>query len=294
MVNGPIDLAVRQRVCLRYRREIERLLAREHVDAIHFHGIDFHDYLPIGDVPALATLHLPPAWYPPVVFAIARPNTFLNCVSAAQRRTCPPCSAMFETIENGVPVEALSFRCKRRSFVVAMGRICPEKNLHVALDAARLAGVDAVLAGQVFPYESHERYFRDEIAPRLDARRRFVGPATFARKRRLLSAARCLLLPTIAPETSSLIAMESLACGTPVVAFRSGALPELIEPGVTGFLVTDAREMADAIAACEAIDRDTCRGVARARFDVDQMTGRYLDAYQRLAQLPRLGRRAIA
>ena len=141
-----------------------------------------------------------------------------------------------------------------------------------------------LLGGQVFPYEEHQRYFREALVPRLDARRRFLGPLAFARKRRLLSAARCLLLPTLAPETSSLVAMEALASGTPVVAFASGALPEIVEHGVTGFLVRTTHEMADAIAACDALDPEVCRAVARERFPVRRMVDRYFDAYQQLAR----------
>ncbi|MFL6693116.1 MAG: glycosyltransferase, partial [Ramlibacter sp.] len=136
---------------------------------------------------------------------------------------------------------------------------------------------------QVFAHQEHQQYFRQTLVPKLDARRRFLGPLSFARKRRLLNAARCLLLPTLAPETSSLVAMEALAAGTPVVAFSSGALPDIVEEGVTGFLVRTTHEMADAIAACDALDPDTCRAAARERFSVKRMVDRYFDAYHQLA-----------
>jgi glycosyltransferase involved in cell wall biosynthesis len=104
----------------------------------------------------------------------------------------------------------------------------------------------------------------------------------FARKRRLLSAARCLLVPSLAPETSSLVAMEALACGTPVVAFASGALAEIVEPGVTGFLAGSVDEMAEAIRRCGQIDPSACRRVARERFSLREMTDAYLSLYSRL------------
>ena len=116
----------------------------------------------------------------------------------------------------------------------------------------------------------------------LDTHRRFLGPLGFARKRRLLSGARCLLVPSTAPETSSLVAMEALACGTPVVAFPSGALADLVEDGRTGFLVSSVAEMADAIAAAGQIDADTCRRTARERFDQAGMVARYLATYRQL------------
>ena len=95
---------------------------------------------------------------------------------------------------------------------------------------------------------------------------RHLGPVGFARKRRLLSAARCLLVPSMAPETSSLVAMEALACGTPVIAYRAGALAEIVEHGRTGFLVESTEAMADAIGRAGTIDPETCRRAARARF----------------------------
>jgi glycosyltransferase involved in cell wall biosynthesis len=139
-----------------------------------------------------------------------------------------------------------------------------------------------LLAGAVHPYETHRRYFREEIIPRLDRDRRFIGPARFERKRELLAGARCLLAPSLAPETSSLVAMEAMACGTPVVAFPSGALADIVEHGVTGYLVHDEREMADAIDAADSIDPETCRRVARERFRAERMADRYLAMYEQV------------
>lgn len=283
-IDGPITDDVRRHAWATHRRLIAQALAAEPVDVVHMHGIDFASYLPEPcGVPVLATLHLPPAWYPPQAFAAQRPDVFLHCVSASQQRACPPGARLLPPIPNGVPVDTLAARCRKRRFALALGRICPEKNQHVALEAGRRAGMPVVLAGQVFPYEAHERYFREQVAPLLDAQRRFIGPLSFARKRRLLCAAQCVLLPSLAPETSSLVAMEALACGTPVIAFASGALPEIVDHGRTGFIVRDAGEMADAIAACASIDPQECRSAARERFALEPMTRRYLATYRELA-----------
>ncbi|MCU6550980.1 glycosyltransferase, partial [Klebsiella pneumoniae] len=181
------------------------------------------------------------SWYPPEIFDLKRPQTYLHCVSAAQHRACPAHASLRPVIENGVPLETFATRHGKRRFVMALGRICREKGFHLALDAARAADWPLLLAGQVFPYAAHQDYFDRWIVPRLDAQRRFLGPVGRVRKRRLLSAARALLIPSLAPETSSLVAMEALACGTPVIGFRTGALPDLIEPGVTGFIVDNER-----------------------------------------------------
>ena len=121
--------------------------------------------------------------------------------------------------------------------------------------------------------------------PRLDRRRRYLGPVGFIRKRRLLAAARCLLVPSLVAETSSLVAMEAAACGTPVIAFRSGALPEVVEDGRTGFLVDDVDGMAEAIRRVDRIDPAACREAARRRFSNRRMAAAYLDRYQMLARV---------
>jgi glycosyltransferase involved in cell wall biosynthesis len=281
---GEIDEGQRRRSWAAHGEAIARVLASQHVDVVHLHGIDFDAYLPPPErsVPKLVTLHLPPGWYPPQVFR-TRDDVHLHCVSASQHRECPEGARLLPPITNGVPVQALDCRIAKRPFAVALGRICPEKNLHAALQAGRLASVPVLLAGEVFPYAVHQSYFRRAVLPLLDAWRRFLGPVGFRRKRRLLAAARCLLLPSLAPETSSLVAMEALACGTPVVAYPSGALPDIVEHGRTGFLVRSPGEMADAIAACDTLEPDHCRSAARQRFSADTTIRRYLDVYRQLA-----------
>src|SRR5690606_37412298 len=113
--------------------------------------------------------------------------------------------------------------------------------------------------GAVFGYLEHQRYFFEEIKPRLDPKRRFIGPVDTRRKARLLSGARCVLIPSVVPETSSLAAMEALSYGTPVIAFDTRALCEVVDHGRTGYLVRDADEMAKAIREIGRIDRETCR-----------------------------------
>ncbi len=282
--HGPLDAAACAAAHEAHRQVIAQALERWPVDLIHLHGVDFHAYLPPPGPPTLATLHLPLAWYPEAVLRPDRPATWLHAVSAAQRAGGPDGLDLLPDIPNGVDIEALAARHARRGFALALGRICPEKGFHLALKAARQIGASLLLAGTVFRYEAHERYFAHEIAPRLDRWRRFIGPIGFARKRRLLSAARCLLVPSLVAETGSLVAMEALACGTPVIAFPNGALADVVEHGRTGFLVRDTREMAGAIAAAGDIDPEACRAAARARFSAERMAERYLALYHDLAR----------
>jgi glycosyltransferase involved in cell wall biosynthesis len=285
---GVLDEAARARAQRDAARAVAEGLRAERVDAVHLHGVDFHAYLPPPGPPALVTLHLPPSWYPAEALRPSRPGTWLHGVSASQHAALLEARAgpLLPPVPNGVPVGALGgARHARRSFALALGRVCPEKGQHLALRAARAAGVPLLIGGAVYPYEAHERYFAEEVAPLLDRRRRFLGPVGFARKRRLLAAARCVLVPSTAPETSSLVAMEAAACGTPVVAFPSGALPEVVEHGRTGFLVPpDAAAMAEAIGRVGALPGPAAiRRVARDRFSDARMAGEYLALFRRLA-----------
>jgi len=284
---GALDDAARAKAQADTARAVAEALRAERVDALHLHGIDFHAYLPPRGPPALVTLHLPASWYPAEALRPSRPATWLHGVSASQHAALLDARAepLLPPVPNGVPVEALgAARHARRPFALALGRVCPEKGQHLALEAARAAGVPLLIGGAVYPYEAHERYFAREVSPLLDRRRRFLGPVGFARKRRLLAAARCVLVPSTAPETSSLVAMEAAACGTPVVAFPSGALPEVVEHGRTGFLVPDAAAMAEAIGRVGALlDPEGIRRAARERFSEARMAGEYLALYRRLA-----------
>ncbi len=279
---GSIDEPARLLAWQSHRKAISYSLQRWPIDLVHMHGLDFDQYLPPPGIPVLVTLHLPCGWYSREAFSGGRPRTYFNCVSSAQRETCPEIPGLLPEIENGVAVDQLAAGIRKRNFVFSLGRICPEKGFHIAAEAARIAGVPLVIAGEVFPYEEHRNYFRREIQPRLGKDVKFLGPVGFRRKKNLLSGARCLLAPSLAPETSSLVAMEALACGTPVVAYPHGALARIVEHGKTGFLVRSPAEMAEAIHECGRLDPGLCRRVARARFSADRMVASYLEVYRRI------------
>ncbi|RDI60019.1 glycosyltransferase [Microvirga subterranea] len=279
---GQLDADKQREMHRRQRAAIQETLARCPVDLIHMHGIDFHAYLPPPGPPTLITLHMPPNWYPRQALFPSRPDTWFNTVSHDQHLHCPKSRTLLGPIENGVPVDALQASCPKQEFLLSLGRICPEKGQHLAIEASRMAGVPLVIAGEVFPYERHQTYLEEQILPRLDEQRRYIGPADFLRKTLLLTAARCLLLTSLVPETSSLVAREALACGTPVIAFDRGALPEAIEHGRTGFLVSDVDDMASAIQHVGMIDPAVCCQAARDHFSEDIMSARYLEIYHRL------------
>jgi glycosyltransferase involved in cell wall biosynthesis len=215
------------------------------------------------------------------------PNVQLQCVSETQRRSCAPELRDIPVIANGVDIPPHVE--KSRGFAIVLGRICPEKNQHAALEAGHRANFPVLLGGQVFPWRNHLAYFREKVEPLLQAngsciQHKFCGPLPPERKHRLLAQARCLLHPTLAPETSSLVAMEALAAGTPVIAFPSGALPEIVDDGVTGFLVQNIDEMAEAIRRVDTIRPCVCREAARCRFSRARMVHQYFELYESLVQ----------
>ncbi len=282
---GPaaFDAAAREEANARQAAVLRDTLARVRADVVHLHSVDFPALVSAcGRTPTLATLHLPLDHYPEAALA---PGTapLLQFVSESQRRAAPPALRANPVVANGVELDGFHPRRRRRPFALALGRICPEKRFDRALRAAARARVPLLLGGRVFPYHEHERHFAREIVPLLGPCARFLGPVGLARKRRLLAAARCLVVPSAVAETSSLVTMEALASGTPVVAWRSGALPDLVEQGRTGFLVESEAELAEALADASRLDGRTCRTVAERRFSAGRMADEYLGLYHRLA-----------
>jgi glycosyltransferase involved in cell wall biosynthesis len=278
----PLDCAATAWAWEQQRQSIGRVVTEFPIDVIHMHGIDFHRYLAPTHVPTLVTLHLPPSWYPENVFQGSHSDARLVCVSRSQAAQCPPEAEIYAIVENGVPLGVFSLT-EKQDYVVALGRICPEKGFHLALDAATQAGLPLILAGMVFGYSAHEQYWNQEIRPRLTGRHRFIGSVGPEEKRKLLGAARCLVIPSLVDETSSLVAMESMAAGTPVVALRRGALTEIVEHGRTGFLVHRPEELPGAMLAAQDLNPEHCRARAETLFSCERMTARYLSLYRELA-----------
>lgn len=283
-----LDEATQAETRNRMQAAIDTALATRDIDLVHMHGLDFYTYSIPSHVPVIVTLHLPIAWYPIHAWNFREPVQFC-CVSKSQRDTCPPRIRKAIVIENGVPLPPFHPERPRDDFALVLGRICPEKNAHEALEAGARAGIAVWLAGRVYPFREHQSYFSEKIEPLFRSpihgvQHRFLGPLSAKELQPLLASARCLVHPTLAPETSSLAAMEALAAGTPVIAYPSGALEEIVDHGVTGYLVRNVDEMTDAIRAAYRISPRACRDAAERRFNIDCMVDAYFDLYASLAR----------
>lgn len=280
IATGPITPEIRHSAQSDHSLAIDAVLAEHRIDFIHFHGLDFHTYIPSQQVPKLATLHLPVDWYPSSIFNGA--GIHLNCVSQTQAASAP-LECRLPVVTNGIHLESYRPQDGAKDYLLWLGRICPEKAVDLALRVGHRLDVSMIIAGPVHPFREHEIYFADKVQPALDEKRRYVGPVGLSQKKALLSDALCLLVPSAVAETSSLVAMEAFASGTPVIAFRSGALPEIIEHGKTGFIVDSEDEMVDAVQRIGKIPRLACRRTAEARFDSERMVRDYLSLYRTIA-----------
>ncbi len=264
-------------------RRILTMLGRDayRFDLIHDMSGRFWRYAYEVELPVLATLHLPRSFYPAELFVDIPSNVYFHCVSQTQARWFADLPRMLGVVQNGIELSRFRVSSSRDGYLVCLGRICEEKGTHLALEVAERTGSLIVVAGQVYPFSYHQQYFEREVRPRLErlgTRARLLHQLSLDNKVALLRRARALLLPTCADETSSLVAMEAMACGTPVIAFRQGAVPEIVEDGVTGILVDSVEEMAQAVVLADQIDPAACR----ARVERLYSAARMVDEYERV------------
>jgi len=201
-------------------------------------------------------------------------------VSDAQRTPLPH-QNWVATVYHGIPARELSFRADTGSYLAFLGRIAREKRPDRAIAIAKACGCRLKIAAKVDPADL--QYFKQEIEPLLDDPLvEFIGEITESQKGDFLGHARALLFPIDWPEPFGLVMIESLACGTPVVAFRGGSVGEIIEHGVTGFVVDDLDQAITAAKQVDALDRRACRQAFDERFSATRMADDYLKVYTQL------------
>ena len=256
-------------------------------DLVHDKSGHFFKFASALPTPVLATLHLPPALYGPDSFSDVTDNLSFNCVSHSQSHSFAHLPRMTGVVENGIDLARFPFSAANRGYLLWMGRICEEKGTHIAIDVAEQAGIPLIIAGQVYPFSYHQQYFAREVAPRIERARvriQFIQKPSFTEKLNLLQNALALLIPALIDETSSLVAMEAMACGTPVIAFRRGALPEVIADEQTGFIVDSADAMVEATKRVHDINPEQCRARVESLFGSRRMAADYENLYHRIIE----------
>jgi glycosyltransferase involved in cell wall biosynthesis len=196
------------------------------------------------------------------------------------------------TIHHGLPLVLLNPHPAPGQYLAFLGRISPEKRPDRAIELARRTGFPLKMAAKVD--KADREYFEAEIRPLLKDNPlvEFIGEINEQQKDEFLGNAAGLLFPIDWPEPFGLVMIEAMACGTPVIAWRGGSVPEIIEPGANGFIVEDMEQAVAAIEQLGSIDRRRCRAIFEERFSVSRMARDYVDAYREIAW--RMGERQSA
>jgi glycosyltransferase involved in cell wall biosynthesis len=265
-----------------YVRLIETVYKRrESFDILHFHI----DALPFPLFsrqvrPFVTTLHgrLDLPEYKDVYQLF--PDAPLVSVSNSQRSLIPNLNWL-GTVPHGMPLELLTPQPIRRDYLAFLGRISPEKGIESAISIARETGMKLKIAAKIDKVAWG--YFMSQIQPELDgAAVEYVGEIGDHEKSTFLSGAHALLFPIAFPEPFGLTMIEAMACGTPVIAFNRASVPEVVEDGVTGFIVADVKSAAIAVRNLNQLDRIQVRTRFEARFSVRRMVEDYLKIYEGL------------
>jgi glycosyltransferase involved in cell wall biosynthesis len=250
-------------------------------DVIHFH-ID-HLHFPLArrcTTPCVTTLHgrqdlpdLAPLYR-------CFPEQPVVSISRSQRQPLPQAN-WIATVHHGLPLDLYDFHPQPQDYFAFLGRMSPEKRVDRAIEIAVACGVPLRIGAKV---DAADRcYFNTQIRPLLNHPLvDYRGEIDECDKNEFIGNARALLFPIDWPEPFGLVVIEAMAAGTPVIAYACGSVPEVLEDGVTGFIVNDQHQAVAAAQRIGSIDRRRCRQAFEQRFTATTMAGRYLDVYRRL------------
>lgn len=202
----------------------------------------------------------------------------LVSVSDAQRRSVPSASWK-ATVHHGLPRDLYTLQRKHGQYLAFLGRISPDKGTHEVIELGKRTGLPVRIAARVDPFD--HQYFQDVIRPLLAPPHvEYVGEITDQEKQAFLGNALALVCASRWPEAFGLVVIEALACGTPVIAYNRGAMPELIQHGVSGFLCEDLAGMERAVEQVQFLNRSRCRRLFEEWFTIERMAQDYLHVYQ--------------
>ena len=251
-------------------------------DVVHFHL----DYLPFSqirrlNIPAVTTLH--GRLDIPDLVPIFREFRDMHLISISDSQRKPlPWANWLATVHHGMPEDLYTQGNGDGGYLAFLGRISPEKRVDRAIEISRRVGMPLRVAAKVD--DSDKAYFDSKVCPLIkDADVEFIGEIGDHDKVDFLGKAKALLFPIDWPEPFGLVMIEAMACGTPVIAFRGGSVAEVIEDGVTGFIVDSMDDAVEAANNLDLINRSACRANFLRRFSAGRMCRDYVRAYQRVA-----------
>lgn len=202
-------------------------------------------------------------------------------VAISQHQASVHPSLRSTVIQHGIDLTRYEMEEKKQPYLCFLGRICPVKGTHHAIEIAKRTGMQLKIAGEVQPI--FQEYFDERIRPHIDEKQiQFLGPADHAMKNELMKRATALLFPIEWQEPFGLVMIEAMACGTPVIAFNRGSVPEVLEDGLTGFVVNDIDGAAAAVNRIDRLFRPTIRSRFEERFSARAMARDYLRVYEQL------------
>jgi glycosyltransferase involved in cell wall biosynthesis len=178
-------------------------------------------------------------------------------------------------IHNGIDTDSFSFSQDNGEGLLYLGRIENEKGPDIAISVARELDCPLVLAGPIVQQD----YFDEKISPMLSETIQYIGVVNHREKNLLLASASCVLMPSRWDEPFGMVAVEAMACGTPVVVSQQGALPEIVKPGITGYIATE-EEMAEKVKQAFELDRIAIHRAATEHYDISVVGQKYFDLYQ--------------
>lgn len=197
-------------------------------------------------------------------------------ISDAQRILAPYLNYV-RTVYHGIPVENFEFSKEKEDYLLFLGTVSPHKGVDRGIEIAKKSGMKLIIAGEI--RKEFKSFFERKIKPHIDGRNvEFVGELSFSEKVNFLKKAKALILPVRWAEAFGLVLIEAMACGTPVIAYKMGAIPEIVVDGVTGFVVRNVKEAVKAVFSLDRIDPLNCRRHVEENFSVKKM----VDEYERL------------
>lgn len=230
------------------------------------------------ETPVLATMHGEFDELTRSFYSYFHQAVHYNAISEFQRKSLPGLRWV-DTVYNAIDLDKYQFQATKEDYLLSIGRICEPKGTHLAVEAAKRAGMSLVIAGKIDPGKDM-KYFRKYIQPFVDNERvKFLGEVSEAEKVRLMREASCFVFPIQWAEPFGLVMIEAMASGTPIVAFRNGSAEEVIADGISGYVVDSMDEMVNKVLAAKDIDPGACRRHVERNFHPDVMVEKYLENY---------------